>query len=108
MSADLWERLADVAWFHQLVGDPTNSVHPESWLIYGTGRETETHIDFGEAGPVPVTEFLGDETVPAISATALRLAEDRMIRAPGVVHAEACLDGFVQQQVVRILTGYLG
>ncbi|MGE5756964.1 MAG: hypothetical protein ACM35G_14830, partial [Planctomycetaceae bacterium] len=106
IAEDLRERVADVASFHQLLGDPTHALHPESWLIYGTGRTTETHINFVSGEPAPGTELLGDETVPAVSATILRLPEARMIRAPGVEHSKACLDSFVQQQVENILVGY--
>jgi hypothetical protein len=103
---DLRAREADVGRFHQMLGDPTVPSHPESWLIYGTGQTTEVAIAFGAGGAEPVTDHLGDTTVSALSATSLRLPEERMIRAEGVIHAAAWQNGLVQEQVETILVRY--
>jgi hypothetical protein len=104
--ADLTERVVDVAGFHQFLGDPAVSRHPETWLIYGTGLTTEAGVGFGPAGTEPVTDEYGDNTVPAGSATSLNLIPQRMIPAQGVAHATACLDGYVQELVETILASY--
>ena len=104
--ADLTDRVADVAGFHDFLGDPAEPRHPETWLIYGTGLTTETAIAFGSAGAEPVTDGEGDNTVPAVSATSLNLIPQRMIPAHGVEHATACLDGYVQELVETLVASY--
>jgi hypothetical protein len=102
--ADLVERIQDVADFHGWLGAPLDPAHPapETWLIYGTGQDTETRIDFAGSDPQPGVTADGDGTVPSLSATALALAADRQFAVTGLVHAVACQDGQVQSQSAQV------
>jgi hypothetical protein len=92
---DLVERIQDVAVFHGWLGAPVNPALPaaETWLIYGTGRDTETHIAFSGNTPQPGVTQDGDGTVPSISALALALAANRQFAVSGIEHSVACRDG---------------
>jgi pimeloyl-ACP methyl ester carboxylesterase len=102
--ADLLERVRDVADFQNWLGEPriSNPPAPETWLIYGTERNTETRIEFAGSVPTPVVTAGGDGTVPAVSATALGLVADRQHPVPGLEHSTAC-----RNQQVRDFTAQL-
>jgi pimeloyl-ACP methyl ester carboxylesterase len=95
--ADLLERIQDIADFHGWLGAParTDVSWPDSWLIYGTGRATETRIDFPGGAPQPGVTPEGDGTVPFLSATALGLPGDRQFGLDSLEHSTACLDSRV-------------
>jgi len=102
---DLQDRVSDIANFEAFFGNPAVSLHPETWLIYGTGQATETHISFTSGIANPVVDNLGDGTVPQISAMALNLGARAL--AANVEHSAACADAPVVQQVADILIPYL-
>jgi hypothetical protein len=101
---DLLQRIGDIADFQGWLGAPVDTDHvlPETWLIYGTGRQTETRVDFDGATAEPIVTDNGDGTVPALSATALGLAQDRQFAVADLEHATAC-----QYQRVQELTSTL-
>jgi pimeloyl-ACP methyl ester carboxylesterase len=101
---DLVERIQDVADFFAWLGAPRRPdlVPPETWLIYGTGRDTETRITFADGTPQPVVTEDGDGTVPSLSATALGLAADRQFAVAGLGHATACQDGRVRELTSQV------
>ena len=102
---DLPQRIAELERFHDLLKSPDApaTTHDNSWLIYGTDLKTETRIQFDAGKPVAVTESLGDEVVPSVSATALGLSADRMIPVSNAKHSDACLYDAVQIHAERIL-----
>jgi hypothetical protein len=104
--ADLVERIQDVAEFHGWLGAPVDSEHPtpETWLIYGTGRDTETRIDFDADHALPGLTQDGDGTVPSLSATALALAPDRLFAVAGVEHGNACQNTQVQERSLQVFS----
>jgi hypothetical protein len=83
------------------------ALHPETWLIYGTGLDTESSIAFPGGGVQPRRTPLGDGTVPQSSATSLGLAPARMIPVPKVEHGIACVNPNVLQAVKTALANYL-
>jgi hypothetical protein len=104
--ADLKDRISDVASFQSFFGDPGVSLHPETWLIYGTAQSTETHIAFQSGVAIPGIDNLGDGTVPQISAMALKLDSSKVLSA-NVEHSMACADATVIGHVADILPPYL-
>ena len=103
---DLRARVAELAAFHSFLGSPSSAGGPPAWLIYGTGRPTETRIGFSGAA-TPAVELLGDEVVPEISATALGLPAGQMIAVTGLADADACEKAPVQAHVLAILSQYV-
>jgi hypothetical protein len=89
--ADLVERIKDVADFHGWLGAParTDVPWPASWLICGTGRATETHMDFPDGTAQPDVTPDGDGTVPFLSATAL--PANQQFALEGIEHSMACM-----------------
>ena len=104
--SDLQDRLSDIKNFQSFLGDPSQQLHPETWLVYGTGQNTETHIAFSSGVAAPVVDHFGDGTVPQISAMSLNLNPQRVFSA-AVEHASACADQPVLSRVVQILTPYI-
>jgi hypothetical protein len=97
--ADYRQRVRDVVDFHTWLGPPEPAASPpETWLIYGTARRTETGIAYGPRREVrAVQSGEGDGTVPQASATSLGLPPERMLPVHGVEHSAACLSGEVHQ-----------
>jgi hypothetical protein len=102
---DLLQRIEDLADFQAWLGAPLDTDHvlPDTWLIYGTGRQTETRIDFDGPTAQPVVTDMGDGTVPSLSATALGLAQDRQFPVTNLEHATACQHPLVQELTSNIL-----
>src|SRR5262249_18511898 len=92
--ADLLAGVQGVADFQNWLGEPkvSSPPAPETWLIYGTERNTETRFEFAGSVPNPVVTAEGDGTVPVVSATALGLAADHQLSVPGLEHSTACQD----------------
>jgi hypothetical protein len=98
---DLRARIADVAGFQDELGDPT-APGPDTWLLYGSGVDTETRIEFAGRTATPRLTPDGDGVVPRASARALGLPADRMIPIDGLVHAEACQHPLVHQATADV------
>ena len=96
VAADLRARIADVAGFQDELGEPTVP-GPDAWLVYGTGVDTETRVEFDGRRAAPRLTRDGDGVVPRASACALGLPADRMIPIDGLVHAEACQHPLVHE-----------
>jgi hypothetical protein len=95
----LRERVSDIAAFHTSLGPPGVPAHPNTFLVYGPDRPTE--VRWGSADNV---QPLGDEVVPATSATALGLPPERVAAVSGVVHPDACSN----RDVIRAVGRFLG
>ena len=104
--ADLQDRVADLALFQNIYGDPADKLHAETWLVYGTALDTESKIGFNNGNPNPSRDKSGDGTVPAASATSLQLGS-RMIAVPGAEHGGACKFPAVMQKVGDLIRQYL-
>lgn len=89
--ADLKARLKDffrTQKFLKPPGDPATH-HEKTWLIYGTGLPTETRVVRHGRKFVPGKTEDGDGTVPAVSATAVPVQQDRRIPIHKLEHSQA-------------------
>ena len=91
VAADLAARVTDVNAFHKFLVCPENpALVPKTWLLYGATSQTETAFTFQNGKAIPTVTAVGDEVVPAVSATALGLPPGQAIGLGGLKHPEAC------------------
>jgi hypothetical protein len=104
--ADFRDRLEEMAESHEWLGTPELPPGIEAWQTAGDGLLTDVTIGFDTTGnPVPGRETMGDETVPRLSATAMRLTDSsRTTLKPNLSHGTACLDPRVMAWTQEIFT----
>lgn len=89
--ANLALRIAEQSYFETFMGNPSNTAHPDSYLIYGSKSDTE--VGFRSRNPAnPVRAAAGDMTVAAVSAlqSAVPAGNQYAITDPNLEHALAC------------------
>lgn len=99
---DLKKRIGEQIYYEAFMGEPKNTEHPNSYLIYGNVDKTE--IEFNREDPEEViTANAGDQTVADVSALASAVPAGNRIPYSKLEHGEACNDERVVKKIISLL-----
>lgn len=101
---NLAARYTEVRAYHATIG---RFRHPNTWVVFGTGLETDVAVGHENGAVFPVRFATGDGTVPVRSAAALfdgeQVEPDRLRPVTRLEHGSAMLHPRVQENVAEIV-----